>query len=769
MKFIISTLFVFSLSQFAYPQTTLNVPAQYYTIQAALNAAQSGDTVLVQPGTYYENIIWPDENGIKLISAGDSANTIINGSGFSNVIKINTKIDSFTIIQGFKLTNGNLVHNGGGILINNSSPIIQNCWITGNKAVVGGGIYITSTDSFYTQLKETRIESNSTTSSGAGISVYGNESLLINYSIIKGNTSYSAGGGIEYIGNNLRIFNTIIDSNISLNTTGGGISLEQGTLYLSNDILKNNISNDDNGAGGGLYSGRTTNTIINNCKLINNFALFDGGGIFASGNIDLKNSLLLNNSADNFGGGLYSDNVKINLDKAIFYGNNAPSGSAIFLHHDKVIDTLENSQFINNVGEAIYNYGSNVYENIIIQNSDKNRVQLVGIYNSFGNPIILNSTIVNNIIGIKDNEGTLTISSSNIEGNDTGFLNLNASSVSMAINNWWGSENGPYNTNQNINGRGDSTLGLVRVRPFLITPDITAPPIPIGNVKIINLNKNSISLGWSSSKLTDLKGYKVYWDTDSIKYQYKNSINVGKDTICTINGLIPGDNYYFAVTCYDDSDNESWFSEQIEATTNTIPSTPILITPKNNSSFSDSTIGYFSWHHISNANSYLLQLSNNQTFDTLLIEVQNLKDTVYSYVEKLFPNTYYWHVRCQNDVGFSQWSETYSFKINNISNIHHVNTIPGRFILYQNYPNPFNPSTTIKYEIPKTSFVKIVVYNLLGEIAATLVNNIQNADYYSLEWNASTLSSGVYIYLIYSKPVDGSKEFRDVKKMVLLK
>ena len=70
---------------------TLNVPEEYTSIQSALNAAGTGDTVLVQPGTYTENIFWPETNGIKLISAGDSSNTIIDGGGVSVVIYSNTQ------------------------------------------------------------------------------------------------------------------------------------------------------------------------------------------------------------------------------------------------------------------------------------------------------------------------------------------------------------------------------------------------------------------------------------------------------------------------------------------------------------------------------------------------------------------------------------------------------------------------------------------------------------------------------------------------------
>ena len=97
-----------------------NVPENYLTIQSALNAAQTGDTVLVQPGIYSENIIWPEINGIKLISAGDSSNTVIDGGGFSSVIYINPQsatIDTTTLIQGFKITNGGNVGFGGGLCI----------------------------------------------------------------------------------------------------------------------------------------------------------------------------------------------------------------------------------------------------------------------------------------------------------------------------------------------------------------------------------------------------------------------------------------------------------------------------------------------------------------------------------------------------------------------------------------------------------------------------------------------------------------------------
>ena len=86
-----------------------NVPSAYSTIQSALNACHFGDTVYVQPGTYTEHLVWPATDYIKLISAGDSSNTIIDATSNGRCITINHPvgvIDSTVIIRGFKITRG---------------------------------------------------------------------------------------------------------------------------------------------------------------------------------------------------------------------------------------------------------------------------------------------------------------------------------------------------------------------------------------------------------------------------------------------------------------------------------------------------------------------------------------------------------------------------------------------------------------------------------------------------------------------------------------
>lgn len=70
------------------------------------------------------------------------------------------------------------------------------------------------------------------------------------------------------------------------------------------------------------------------------------------------------------------------------------------------------------------------------------------------------------------------------------------------------------------------------------------------------------------------------------------------------------------------------------------------------------------------------------------------------------------------------------------------------FILYQNYPNPFNPSTIIKYDLKISGFISIKIYDLLGREVKTLVNEEKQAGYYEAEFDASNLSSNVYLYRI---------------------
>jgi len=94
-------------------------------------------------------------------------------------------------------------------------------------------------------------------------------------------------------------------------------------------------------------------------------------------------------------------------------------------------------------------------------------------------------------------------------------------------------------------------------------------------------------------------------------------------------------------------------------------------------------------------------------------------------------------------------------------------SVPEVFNLKQNYPNPFNPSTTIAYDMPVSGHVSIVVFNILGQQVATVLDLVQEAGSYKVQWDASKLTSGVYIYQL---TVEGaSQKYTKANRMILMK
>jgi endo-1,4-beta-xylanase len=91
------------------------------------------------------------------------------------------------------------------------------------------------------------------------------------------------------------------------------------------------------------------------------------------------------------------------------------------------------------------------------------------------------------------------------------------------------------------------------------------------------------------------------------------------------------------------------------------------------------------------------------------------------------------------------------------------NGLPTTFNLYNNYPNPFNPTTQIKYSVPRTGYISLTVYNLLGEVVATLYDGVQQPGNYRVLFDGVGLASGVYLYQLRSD------NFVETKKLILLR
>lgn len=122
-----------------------------------------------------------------------------------------------------------------------------------------------------------------------------------------------------------------------------------------------------------------------------------------------------------------------------------------------------------------------------------------------------------------------------------------------------------------------------------------------------------------------------------------------------------------------------------------------------------------------------------------------------------------WAIEAQADTGTVQIHHMVLLMGQSLVSVRSAPDFPTCYSLSQNYPNPFNPTTTIQYSLPSQSFVSLKVFDVLGSEVATLVNEVQTAGYQSVVFNASGLSSGIYLYRIET----GS--FFETKKLVLLR
>jgi len=109
------------------------------------------------------------------------------------------------------------------------------------------------------------------------------------------------------------------------------------------------------------------------------------------------------------------------------------------------------------------------------------------------------------------------------------------------------------------------------------------------------------------------------------------------------------------------------------------------------------------------------------------------------------------------------WSGVDTTVVDFLTGVSNESGVPRQYTLSQNYPNPFNPVTVIRYSIPKAEEVSLVVYNLIGEEVAHLIDERKPAGSYTVKWNASIVSSGIYFYRLQAG------DFVQTRKMVLLK
>ncbi|MEW6745436.1 MAG: right-handed parallel beta-helix repeat-containing protein [Planctomycetota bacterium] len=260
----------------------IHVPADTPTIQGAIDAASDGDTVLVAPGIYPESIDFLGK-AITVQSSHGPQVTIVDAQRTDNrsVVFFWHGEGSQSVLEGFTLTNGvgwnvgPMPGNGGGLFIDNASPVVRGNIVTGNHVGgSGGGIFVSGPAS--PTIVDNVIESNSALGLGGGIYCGYADFLVVSGNVISGNVAERGGGLFVHTARDLTLSGNVIRGNVA--GEGGGIDLVDTGAVLTECLVTGNEA----GNGGGLYySGiGLTTLILSGFTIADNTALVHGGGIY---------------------------------------------------------------------------------------------------------------------------------------------------------------------------------------------------------------------------------------------------------------------------------------------------------------------------------------------------------------------------------------------------------------------------------------------------------------------------------------------------------
>ncbi len=422
--------------------TIINVPGDLTTIQAGIDSSSSGDTVLVQPGTYIENITFNGENivvGSLFIITHDTlyiSSTVIDGNQNGPVVTFDNGESNACILEGFTVTNGlGDQHGAGGVFINSGNPIISNLTIVGNN---GGD-------------------------QGGGLTFIGSDALVINCRVI-GNYSGTKGGGFRLLSES----NPIIESCIigENNAHAGG-----GAVYCSNNsnpIIRNSlIINNESEQGGGIECSNS-NPIIINSTITENIAVNYGGCIRAHNYSTplIVNSILWNNSPHE----IYQDGdsdvtIQFSNIKGGFTGNGNIDSDPLFMNsEDGLFQLNQYSPCIGVGSDSVQIDGTWYYapETDILDNPRPNPVGSNPDIGAYENP--LSGPLHNTLIHVA------------VTGNDSGSTGLESAPfehIQTAINWAWNGDTilihpGTYVENINYNNKN------IVVGSFFLTTNDTS-------------------------------------------------------------------------------------------------------------------------------------------------------------------------------------------------------------------------------------------------------------------------------------------------------
>ena len=311
-----------------------------------------------------------------------------------------------------------------------------------------------------------------------------------------------------------------------------------------------------------------------------------------------------------------------------------------------------------------------------------------------------------------------------------------------------------------IGGASASNVVLPTVEEY--TPDVTAPGIPVlatpadgatGIAVTTTLNWTAVAGATTYHiQVSAVPGFTAIFVDDSTLTE--TSRQIGPLSNSTV--------YYWRVSAKNAGGTGLYSLPRSFTTIVALPAVPTLVSPPDSATNIQLT-ATLAWNVATDAAGYHLQVSTVSAFTTNLIDDTSLTSTTSSVSSLALNTTYYWRVRSKNVAGYSAFSNAQRFKTIITTGIARPDgAIPSEYALSQNYPNPFNPSTAICYDLPNSATVSLNIYNSLGQLVATLVNERKEAGHYQATWNASSVPSGIYFYRLQAR------EFVETRKMILL-
>jgi hypothetical protein len=307
------------------------VPDDVATIQAAIDLAQTGDRVLVAPGTYAERIDFLGKDIVVEATDGAEVTTIDGGgesAGAGWVVTLaggesrGAALRGFTITGGFGSGGSNGAGPGGGILIDGGAPVVADCVVAGNSGILGGGLSVGDGDPLLSDLR------------------------LVDNTAISGGGLYVEGGSVEVVGSEFV-------ENLARNDGGGLCFRWNVDATLTDLLLEDNVSLQ---FGSGMF-------VLG--------ATLDASRIEARGNGLIENGNVFRSFG---GGGAYIKNTSGRLDRGRFTGNVSYAGGGVYLAGEMDDFVLVNSLIADNIvglGEVYFNASSPLVTGCTVRTSDE--------------------------------------------------------------------------------------------------------------------------------------------------------------------------------------------------------------------------------------------------------------------------------------------------------------------------------------------------------------------------------------------------------------